>query len=99
MALCELSGEAYCPNTLRTLTVLEGAMSKLFVQAALLIWARKKRAEQLREADSAVESTPLSASAGAALRHAQNANLVSRIYDLSGNGTLPIPGGKLELGT
>jgi hypothetical protein len=72
-------------------------MSDMFLRAALSIWARSKRADTEPPAGS-VETTPLSASAGAALRHAQNANLVSRIYRLSGNGTLPIPAGKFELG-
>lgn len=60
-------------------------MSESVVTEALRIWA--------------LEFSPLSKSAGAALRRKQNANLISHIYERSGNGTLPISAGKLELGT
>lgn len=73
-------------------------MSNILVRVGFLIWAREKARQKARAAGDLEESTPLSASCGDALRHQQNANLVSRIYQLSGNGTLPIPGGKFELG-
>jgi hypothetical protein len=73
-------------------------MSKLLARVGLLIWARERVRQKARAEGAAEERSPLSVSCGAALRHEQNAKLVSRIYQLSGNGTLPISGGKFELG-
>jgi hypothetical protein len=73
-------------------------MSNMLARVGLLIWKREKARQETHAIGSSEESSALSASCGAALRHQQNANLISRIYQLSGNGTLPIPGGKFELG-
>jgi hypothetical protein len=83
---------SYCS---KNATVPGGGMkSKDLARLGLLMLA----SEKARAAAGAQDSTPLAASCGDALRHQQNDNLVSRIYRLSGNGTLPIPGGKFELG-
>lgn len=73
-------------------------MVNMIARLGLLIWAREKAQERAVAVGPSEEGSPLSASCGAALRQQQNANLVSRIYQLSGNGTLPLSGGKFELG-
>ncbi len=73
-------------------------MSSLLARVGLRIWALEVARKDARAAEACEESSPLSVSCGNALRHAQNANLISRIYQLSGNGALPISGGKVELG-
>lgn len=73
-------------------------MADINVGAALRIWALAKRREAAAEAPAAAQGTPLSVSAAAAFWHEQRINLISRIYSTPSNGTLPIPGGKFELG-
>jgi len=75
-----------------------GTMSNLLAQVGLRIWRTEVARKEGRAVGVSEKSSPLSVSCGAAFRQAQNANLISRIYKLSGNGTLPISGGKVELG-
>jgi hypothetical protein len=78
-------------NRRRTGESVNGAL----LQAALRVWALEEKKGQSK---AALKPTPLSVSSAAAFWHQQNATLVSRIYRPAGNGTLPIPGGKFELG-
>jgi len=63
------------------------------MRLALRVWAREMARQKAQDGKCA----SLASSFGAAMRQQQNANLISHIYELSGNGTLPVSGGKIEL--
>lgn len=64
---------------------------------AIRLWALELARQKVQGASIREETASLGAQFGTAMRRQQGANLISHIYELSGNGTLPVSGGKIEL--
>jgi hypothetical protein len=72
---------------------IEEKLTKLALRCLAREAARLERQGGSLIADSSILAIRL----GVAMRRKQNADLISHIYELAGNGTLPISAGKFEL--
>lgn len=72
-------------------------MSHLNLRAVLKIWVHEEKRPKTEAVSTDERTLPLSVCFRNEMRRTQNANLISHIYVRSGNGTLPVSGGKVEL--